>query len=197
MSLHTWSRVNQHISHKSSGPFQRYKHNITFLTAEVFHKFLFCTRKRQHFIPWQVPNSYTGKIFTGDGQQVNFLNVFFFSSFFLSFFVNTVPWRQQWSNNAFVVVYPIYFSSSMKHKTENTHKTHYKAAVRLQWRDSMAQHGRLVVSCTGTLRILPTQENTSALVSGPRRWSVRKCGYHQHEDRANYYCGITVHVPYR
>lgn len=85
MSLHTWSRVNQHISHKSSGPFQRYKHNITFLTAEVFHKFLFCTRKRQHFIPWQVPNSYTGKIFTGDGQQVNFLNVFFFSSFFCPF----------------------------------------------------------------------------------------------------------------
>lgn len=38
------------FSHKSSGPFQRYKHNITFLTAEVFHKFLFCTRKRQHFI---------------------------------------------------------------------------------------------------------------------------------------------------
>lgn len=41
----------------------------------------------------------------------------------------------------------------MKHKTENTHKTHYKAAVRLQWCDSMAQHGRLVVSCTRTLHL--------------------------------------------
>ena len=51
----------------------------------------------------------------------------------------------------------------MKHKTENTHKTHYKVAVRLQWRDSMAQHGRLVVSCTGTLHLLPTQQTTSAL----------------------------------
>lgn len=48
----------------------------------------------------------------------------------------------------------------MKHKTENTHKTHYKAAVRLQWRDSMAQHGRLVISCTGTLHMLPTQQTT-------------------------------------
>lgn len=50
------------------------------------------------------------------------------------------------------------FSSLMKHKTENTHKTHYKAAVRLQWHDSVAQHGRLVVSC-----ILPTQQTSSDL----------------------------------
>lgn len=156
MSLHTWSRVNQHISHKSSGPFQRYKHNITFLTAEVLHKFLFCTRKRQHFLPRQVPNSYTGKksLQVMANRLTSHLNVFLFFSF--CFFVNTVPWRQQWSNNAFVVVYPIYFSSLMKHKTENTHKTHYKAAVRLQWRDSMAQHGRLVISCTGTLRLYVT-----------------------------------------
>ena len=55
------------------------------------------------------------------------------------------------------------FSSLMKHKTENTHKTHYKAAVRLQWHDSMAQHGRLVFSCTRTLHMLPTQQTTSAL----------------------------------
>lgn len=55
------------------------------------------------------------------------------------------------------------FSSLMKHKTENTHKTHYKAAVRLQWHDSMAQHGRLVISCTRTLHMLPTQQITSAL----------------------------------
>lgn len=66
----------------------------------------------------------------------------------------------------------------MKHKTENTHKTHYKAAVRLQWRDSMAQHGRLVVSCTGTLHILPTQQTTSALcvrtqeVVGAQMWVI-------------------------
>lgn len=64
----------------------------------------------------------------------------------------------------------------MKHKTENTHKTLYKAAVRLQWRDSMAQHGRLVVSCTGTLHKLPTHQTTSALcvrtqeVVGAQMW---------------------------
>lgn len=62
----------------------------------------------------------------------------------------------------------------MKHKTENTHKTHYKAAVRLQWRDSMAQHGRLVVSCTGTLHIQYYQhiKPHQLFVSGPRRWWV-------------------------
>lgn len=83
----------------------------------------------------------------------------------------------------------------MKHKTENTHKTHYKAAVRLQWRDSMAQHGRLVISCTGTLYILPTKKPPYHLfMSGPSTWSVLICGYHQHEDRAHNYCGISVHV---
>lgn len=60
------------------------------------------------------------------------------------------------------------FSSLMKHKTENTHKTHYKAAVRLQWRDSMAQHGRLVVSCTGTLHsITNTSNHISSLCQDP------------------------------
>lgn len=66
------------------------------------------------------------------------------------------------------------FSSLMKHKTENTHITHFKAAVRLQWRDSMAQHGRLVIFCTETLHIQHYQhiKPHQLFVSEPRRWSV-------------------------
>lgn len=68
-------------------------------------------------------------------------------------------------------------SSLMKHKTENTHKTRYKAAVRLQWRDSMAQHGRLVVSCTGNLCVLPTQQTTSGIgVRAQEVFGAQICG---------------------
>lgn len=166
MSLHTWSRVNQHISHKSSGPFQRYKHNITFLTAEVFINFSFVQEKGNIFIPWQVPNSYIGKKnLYRRWPTGSLLNVFLFFSFYFFFFFLLIQYHGDNSDQTMHLLWFIQyiFSSLMKHKTENTHKTHYKAAVRLQWRDSMAQHGRLVVSCTGTLHTLPTQWTTSAL----------------------------------
>lgn len=66
------------------------------------------------------------------------------------------------------------FSSLMKHENgEHTHVTHFKAAVRLQWHDSMAQHGRLVIFCTETLHIQHHQhlQPHQLLVSEPRRWS--------------------------
>lgn len=53
----------------------------------------------------------------------------------------------------------------MENTHTHTHITHLKAAVRLQWRDSMAQHGRLVILCTEALphTASPTLKTTSAL----------------------------------
>lgn len=81
----------------------------------------------------------------------------------------------------------------MKHRTENTHKTRYKAAVRLQWRDSMAQHGRLVVSCVRTLH-KQYYQHTKQQAFCVRTQEVVGGGFHQHDNRANNDCGVLVHV---
>lgn len=164
MSLHTWSRVIQHISHKLSGPFQRYKHNITFLTAEGFHKFLFCTRKRQHFIPWRVSNSYIMKkkkknLYSWWARQTLTCVCIFFCEY--STMATTVI-KQCFSCGLSNII----FRSLMKYKTGFTKK---KAAVRfpVTWqRGSAGQMGHLHFQ---NYRHVKWHQ---VFVSRPGRWSA-------------------------
>lgn len=74
-----------------------------------------------------------------------------------------------------------------------------KAAVRLQWHDSMAQHGRLVASSTRTLHMLPLQQLSVCQDQGGVCVCVLgegvNCGYNKYGGiGATYYCEITVSV---
>lgn len=149
MSLYTWPRVNQHIYHKLSGPFQRYKHNITFLTAEVLHKFLFCARKRQHFIPWQVPSSYIGRenLFTGDDQPPNCDSISPSLIFCLVLYFYWIQYHSDTGDETmhllwFIQYIVLVFKQNIKQRIITQKQKHEKAAVRLQWHDSVAQSGR-------------------------------------------------------